>query len=393
MADEPVNVFSVSIRSLVEIARLFAKLGTIAFGGPAAHVAMMEDEVVRRRGWLTRDQFLDYLGATNLIPGPNSTELAIHIGHVRGGWAGLLVAGVAFILPASLIVAAIAWVYVRYGTLPQVEGLLYGVKPVVMAVVAQALWRLGRSAVRSGVLAIMAAAAVIAAATGVHELIVLAATGALTAFIHGASRIRRALLVGFLGGASVGGRALTAAGGAAIATSITSVSLWPLFLVFAKAGAVLFGSGYVLLAFLRADLVDRLGWLTEPQLLDAVAIGQVTPGPVSTTATFIGYVLAGPIGALVATVGIFLPAFIFVALSGPLVPRLRQSALAGAVLDGVNVASLALMAVVSWRLGSAALVDPLTVVLALASLVALVYFRVNSAWIIGAGAALGWLLR
>jgi chromate transporter len=375
-------------RSLAEIARLFGKLGTIAFGGPAAHIAMMEDEVVRRRGWLTRDQFLDYLGATNLIPGPNSTELAIHIGHARGGWAGLLVAGIAFILPASLVVTAVAWAYMRYGSLPEVEGLLYGVKPVVMAVVAQALWGLSRSAVKSGILAIIGAAAIVAAAAGVHELIVLAATGALTAVIQSASRIRRAPVVPILVGTWLDGTALTAAGGAAIGT-VTSASLWPLFLVFAKAGAVLFGSGYVLLAFLRADLVERLGWLTEPQLLDAVAIGQVTPGPVFTTATFIGYVLAGPTGALVATVGIFLPAFVFVALSGPLVPRLRESPLAGAVLDGVNVASLALMAVVTWQLGSAALVDPLTVALALVSLVALVRFRINSAWLIAAGAALG----
>ncbi len=375
--------------SLGEIARLFAKLGTIAFGGPAAHIAMMEDEIVRRRGWLTRDQFLDYLGATNLIPGPNSTELAIHIGHARGGWAGLLVAGIAFILPASLIVTAVAWSYVRYGSLPEVEGLLYGVKPVVMAVVAQALWSLGRSAVKSSRLAIIGAAAIVAAAAGVDELIVLAATGALTAVVQLGSRLRRAPVVPLLASTWLKGTARTAVGAAAISTSMTSVSLWPLFLVFAKAGAVLFGSGYVLLAFLRADLVERLGWLTEPQLLDAVAIGQVTPGPVFTTATFIGYVLAGPTGALVATVGIFLPAFLFVALSGPLVPRLRQSSLAGAVLDGVNVASLALMAVVSWQLGRAALADPLTVALALVSLVALVRFRINSAWLIAAGAALG----
>jgi chromate transporter len=378
--------------SLGEIARLFAKLGTIAFGGPAAHIAMMEDEVVRRRRWLTRDQFLDYLGATNLIPGPNSTELAIHIGHARGGWAGLLVAGVAFILPAFLIVTAVAWGYVRYGSLPQAEGLLYGVKPVVMAVVAQALWGLGRSAVKSRILALVGAAALLAAAFGVHELIVLAATGVLTAILYFGSRVRGIPIVALVAGTWLAGTRLAALGAAAMAAPLTTVSLWPLFLVFAKAGAILFGSGYVLLAFLRADLVDRLGWLSEAQLLDAVAIGQVTPGPVFTTATFIGYVLAGPTGAVVATVGIFLPAFIFVALSGPLVPRLRRSPVAGAVLDGVNVASLALMAVVSWQLGSAALVDPLTVTLALGSLAALVYFRVNSAWLIAVGAAVGWLV-
>jgi chromate transporter len=378
---------------LGEIARLFLKLGATAFGGPAAHIAMMDDEVVRRRGWLTREQFLDYLGATNLIPGPNSTELAIHIGHARAGWPGLLVAGTAFIVPAALIVTAAAWGYVRYGSLPQVEGVLYGVKPVVMAVVAQALWSLGRSAVKSGVLAVIGVAAIAAASGGVHELVVLAATGVLTVTIRLAARTRRTAAVPLLVGTLSGGTTLAAGGSAVAATAAAPVTLWPLFLVFAKAGAVLFGSGYVLLAFLRADLVERLHWLTEPQLLDAVAIGQVTPGPVFTTATFIGYVLAGPAGAVVATIGIFLPAFILVALSGPLVPRLRQSPVAGAVLDGVNVASLALMAVVSWQLGWAALVDFLTVALAFVSLAALVYFRINSAWLIGAGAAIGWLLH
>jgi chromate transporter len=380
-----------SATSLGEIAQLFGKLGTIAFGGPAAHIAMMEDEVVRRRRWLTRDQFLDYLGATNLIPGPNSTELAIHIGHARRGWPGLLVAGIAFILPASVIVAAVAWGYVRYRSLPEVEGLLYGVKPVVMAVVAQALWSLGRTAVKSGVLAIMGVAATLSVAAGVHELIVLTVSGALTVFIHLAPRVRQIHGAAIVPGAWLERAALTAAGSGAAIASVAAVSLWPLFLVFAKAGAVLFGSGYVLLAFLRADLVERLGWLSEPQLLDAVAIGQVTPGPVFTTATFIGYVLAGPTGAMVATVGIFLPAFIFVALSGPLVPRLRRSPIAGVVLDGVNVASLALMAAVSWQLGRAALVDPVAVALALVSLIALVYFRINSAYLIAAGAAIGWM--
>ena len=378
---------------LGEIARLFLKLGATAFGGPAAHVAMMEEEVVRRRGWLSRDEFLDYLGATNLIPGPNSTELAIHIGHARAGWSGLVVAGMAFILPATVIVTAVAWGYVRYGSLPQVEGLLYGVKPVVMAVVAQALWSLGRSALKSRVLAIVGIAALVAALAGVHELVVLAATGVVTAIIAVGSQLRRTAGVPLLAATLSGSAALAAGGSAAISTAAGPVTLWPLFLVFAKTGAVLFGSGYVLLAFLRADLVERLGWLTERQLLDAVAIGQVTPGPVFTTATFVGYVLAGPTGAVVATVGIFLPAFFFVAVSGPLVPRLRQSPRAGAVLDGVNVASLALMAAVSWQLGRAALVDPVTVCLILASLVGLIHFRINSAWLIGAGAAIGWFLR
>jgi chromate transporter len=282
---------------------------------------------------------------------------------------------------------------VRYRSLPAAEGLLYGIKPVVIAIVAQAIWNLGRVAVKSVALAVLGVVAVVAVTAGVHELVVLACAGVamgLTRAVADTGRRRRELLaIGLVAtatGATTAGVSATAAGPAAF-------GLWPLFAVFAKAGAVLFGSGYVLLAFLRADLVERLGWLTGPQLLDAIAIGQITPGPVFTTATFIGYLLGGPAGAVVATAGIFLPAFIFVALSGPLVPRLRRSAVAGAVLDGVNIASLALMATVSWQLGREALVDPLTIGLAVASLAALIRLRVNSAWLILAGGALGWLAR
>jgi chromate transporter len=373
---------------LRDLARLFLRLGTTAFGGPAAHIALMEHEVVRRRGWLTREQFLDYLGATNLIPGPNSTELASHIGHARAGWPGLLVAGLSFIVPATLIVSAAAWAYVRFGTLPGAEALLYGVKPVVIAIVGQALWGLGRTAARSVPLALAGIVAAAAAFAGVHELIVLGGAGLAMAAarLAAGARAAAALLLSIAAGSPGAAAALAA-------PAMAPVNLWTLFLVLAKAGAVLFGSGYVLLAFLRADLVERLGWLTEQQLLDAIAVGQVTPGPVFTTATFIGWVLAGPQGAAVATIGIFLPAFVFVALSGPIVPRLRRSAIAGAVLDGVNVASLALMVAVSWQLGRAALVDPLTVALAIASLIALLRFRVNSAWLILAGGALGWVAR
>jgi chromate transporter len=380
--------------SLRELARLFLTLGATAFGGPAAHVALMEDEVVRRRQWLTRAQFLDYLGATNLIPGPNSTELAIHIGHARAGWPGLVVAGACFILPAALIVGVIAWAYVRYGALPQAAGLLYGVKPVVIAVVLQALWGLGRSAVKSPPLAALGAAALVAAALGAHELAVLVAAGAAAAVLlrprtpAADARGRRGAAVWWLAAPSAAQAAVTAT---ATAAGGAPFGLWALFGVFAKIGGVLFGSGYVLLAFLRADLVERLGWLTERQLLDAVAVGQVTPGPVFTTATFVGYVLGGPAGAAAATAGIFLPAFVFVALSGPLVPRLRRSPTAGAVLDGVNVASLALMAVVAAQLARAALVDPLTVVLAAVSALLLVRWRVNSAWLVLGGAAVGLL--
>jgi chromate transporter len=390
--------------SLGEVARLFLKLGTTAFGGPAAHIAMMEDEVVRRRQWLTREEFLDYLGATNLIPGPNSTELAIHIGHARAGWAGLVVAGASFILPAAAIVSAIAWAYVRYGQLPATHGILYGVKPVVIAVVLQALWGLARSAVRSRWLGVVGVAAMVATMLGVNELAVLVAAGVLAAAVGAARRRDTAPSVNAVAlsfapsvgpGWSIarfarqaGGVAASVGAGAGLAAP-SPFSLGALFLVFAKVGAVLFGSGYVLLAFLRADLVTRLGWLTERQLLDAVAVGQVTPGPVFTTATFIGYLLGGPSGAVVATIGIFLPAFFFVAVSGRLVPRLRRSPAAGDVLDGVNVASLALKAVVTAQLGRAALVDPLAVALALASAVLLLRFRVGSAWLVVGGAVIG----
>jgi chromate transporter len=361
---------------LRELALLFLRLGATAFGGPAAHIAMMEDEVVRRRGWLSREEFLDLLGATNLIPGPNSTELAIHVGHRRAGFPGLLVAGAAFILPATAIVGAIAWGYVRYGELPVAEGLLRGVKPVVLVVVLQALVGLGRTAVRSAPLALVAIAAAAAAAAGADELAVLAAAGLAVA----APRA--------LGGGAL--RAVALPSVAALPLAATApASASGLFLVFVKIGSALYGSGYVLLAFLRADLVERLGWLTEAQLLDAVAVGQVTPGPVFTTATFVGWLLAGPAGAAAATVGIFLPAFFFVAVSGPLVPRIRASRIAGGFLDGVNVASLALMAVVAAQLARAAVTDVATAAIALASGALLLGRRVSSSWLVAAGAAAG----
>ncbi|HET7293340.1 MAG TPA: chromate efflux transporter [Vicinamibacteria bacterium] len=370
--------------SLLGLVALFSRLGATSFGGPAAHVAMMEDEVVRRRAWLTREEFLDLLGATNLIPGPNSTEMAIHVGRRRAGWRGLLVAGLGFVLPATALTWAFAWAYVQYGQMPQAAGLLYGVKPVIIAVVAQALWGLGRTALKSGALIAAGVACVTLGAAGVHELALLFGTGLAVAVLRGLAR-QRAALTAVL-------PPLSAAGLSAVAGAQPfQVSM--LFLVFLKIGAVLFGSGYVLLAFLRAELVGRLGWLTEAQLLDAVAVGQVTPGPVFTTATFVGYVLGGNLGAVAATTGIFLPAFLFVAASGPLVPRLRRSPAAGAFLDGVNVASLALMAVVAWQLGRAALVDVPTALLATVAAVLLFRYRVNSSWLVAGGALAGLLLK
>jgi chromate transporter len=374
---------------LSELARLFLKLGTIAFGGPAAHIAMMEEEVVRRRQWLSHAEFLDLLGATNLIPGPNSTEMAIHIGHRRAGFPGLLVAGTCFIVPAMLIVTACAWAYVRFGKLPQAEALLYGVKPVIMAVVFQALWGLSKSAVKTVFLGAVVALAVGLEFIGVNELIVLLGAGVVTA-VTGAVR-KRPAPVQIAIAPLPGFKPLLAAVPVGAATVSAPFGLWPLFLFFLKVGSVLYGSGYVLLAFLRSGLVEHFGWLTEGQLLDAIAVGQITPGPVFTTATFIGYLLGGTQGALIATVGIFLPAFFFVAISGPLVPRIRRSAIAGAFLDGVNAASLALMIVVTLQLTRAAVVDWVTLTLALLTAFLLVKYKLNSAWLVAIGAAVGLL--
>ena len=350
---------------VIELAKLFLKLGVIGFGGPAAHIAMMEDEVVRRRNWLTREDFLDLLGAANLIPGPNSTEMAIFIGNRRAGWPGLIVAGVCFILPAMLIVLGCAWAYVRYGKLPQAEALLYGIKPVIIAIVFQALWGFGKTALKNTLLWGVAIAAAALSFFGANELVLLLCAGLIVAAFKRSKHV----------------------------LAVAPFSILALFLFFLKVGSVLYGSGYVLLAFLRSDLVERYGWLTEAQLLDAVAVGQVTPGPVFTTATFIGYLLGGAPAALLATLGIFLPAFVFVALSGPLIPRIRKSPIAGAFLDGVNAASLALMLVVTVQLGRATFVDWLTVLLAAVSIYLLFHLRVNSAWLVLGGALAGLLAR
>jgi chromate transporter len=388
---------------LADLAGLFLRLGGTAFGGPAAHIAMMEEEVVVRRRWLTRDEFVDLLGATNLIPGPNSTELALHVGHRKAGWRGLLVAGTCFILPATLIVLALGWLYVRYGTRPAAIGLLYGIVPVILAVIVQALVRLARSALRTGALALLGAILAALALLGVHELILLfgaGLVGAAAAGRRGASggAAARAFTApgaaaGWAGGAAAVGAGAAGAGTAGVGATAVTFGLIPLSVFFLKVGAVLFGSGYVLYAFLRADLVERWHWLTDSQLLDAIAAGQVTPGPVFTTATFVGYLLGGPAAALVATAAIFLPAFVFVAASGPLIPRLRRSAVAGGFLDGVNVAALVLMAVVTLRLGRAAIVDLTTLLLAATSALALLRFRVNSGWLVLAGALVGLLSR
>lgn len=359
---------------LGELARLFGRLGVVAFGGPAAHIAMMHDEVVTRRRWLSDAAFVDLIGVTNLIPGPNSTEMTMHVGRERAGWRGLIVAGVSFILPAAAIVLACAVAYVRYGQTPNGQALLHGVKPVVLVIIGQALVKLGRTALAGWLQWVVGAAAVVAYLFGGNEIAILV-LGAL------------AVLAWRTLGPATGPTSVVAL---LLATEQAgALGLGRILAVFLKIGAVLYGSGYVLLAFLRSDLVVRLEVLTNQQLLDAVAIGQFTPGPLFTTATFIGYVLAGLPGAVVATVGIFLPSFCFVAAIGPYVEQLRRRTWTAALLDGVNAAAVGLMAGVMLELAGDALVDPLTVGLGLATAALLWRTSLNSAWLVLGGAAIG----
>ncbi len=394
---------------LIDVALYFLRLGFTAFGGPAAHIAMMHDQVVKRYKWLDEQQFLDRLGAANLMPGPTSTEMAIFIGFQRAGWLGLVLGGVCFILPAMLIVMALAWAYVSYGTTSIASGLLYGVKPVVIAIVAQALWNLGQKAVKGILTAVVGLVVVGLYFLDVNILVLLLAGGVVVMLGENFRRVKglssaHALLPLSLFSLDIFHRvpasppALVILGRLRVPspflasfTAAAVFSLPLLFFTFLKIGAVLYGSGYVLLAFLQTDLVNQLHWLTSQQLIDAIAIGQVTPGPVFTTATFIGYVLGGVPGALVATLGIFLPSFVFVAISSPIIPHLRNSIWAAGFLDGANVASLGLMAGVTLQLGQAALIDPLTIGIALVSAILLFRFKVNSTWLIVGSAVIGLL--
>ncbi|MGF1539926.1 MAG: chromate transporter [Pleurocapsa sp.] len=368
---------------LTELAIVFLRLGTVAFGGPAAHIAMMDGEVIKRRRWMSRENLLDLIGVTNLLPGPNSTELAIHIGYERAGWRGLFIAGSCFILPAMLIVWILAAVYARYQTVPQLQWLLYGIKPVIIAIVLQALWKLGRKAAKDLPTTITGIVAIAGYFAGLNEILLLLLLGIAVMLVknwHRSGTSNGAFLLSFPGiFAQLGGTT----------TAVTSISWVSVFLFFLKIGCVLYGSGYVLLAFLQRDLVERYQWLTSQQLLDAVAIGQFTPGPVFTTATFVGYLLAGNAGAIAGTLGIFLPAFLLVWIVNPWVPKLRQSPWVGGFLDGVNSASLGLMAGVTYTLGQAALIDWLTVIIAILSAIAVLRFQVNSAWLVLAGGAIG----
>jgi chromate transporter len=370
--------------SITELALLFLRLGLTAFGGPAAHIALFHDEVVKRRQWLTDEEFLDLLGITNLIPGPNSTEMAIHIGLKRAGWRGLLAAGIAFILPAMLLVLLLAWLYVQYGTTPAVGSLLYGIKPVMVAVILQALWGLAPKAAKTRTLAAIGIATFVLYLLGINELILLFGAGLVLLLIHNIKRLKPLiplLLIGIHDSVSAQDNL----------NNEVVVSLSQLFLIFLKIGAVLYGSGYVLLAFLRGDFVQNLGWLTEQQLLDAVAIGQFTPGPVFTTATFIGYLLAGLPGAVLATIGIFLPSFVFVAGIHRILPFLRRAAWFNILLEGVNAASLGLMAGVTLQLGRAAVTDWLTGLIGVIAAILLLRYKINSTWLILGGGVAGLL--
>ncbi|HLP90353.1 MAG TPA: chromate efflux transporter [Nostocaceae cyanobacterium] len=385
---------NLSCSRLGEIARLFLKMGVIGFGGPVAHIAMIEDEVVKRRQWITREHFLDLLGATNLIPGPNSTEMAIHIGFIYGGWLGLIVAGISFILPAVLITGLFAWVYVNYGTLPQVYPLLYGIKPAVLAVIINALWSLTKKAVKTRQLLIIGVIVGLVNYTlQINEVIILLLGGFVgmlwLRFRHNQGNSTNLLIAGLT----------TSATWQAVAVNTTvnsvSVPLWDLGLFFLKVGSFLFGGGYLLVAFLQGGLVEEYGWLTQQQLLDAIAIGQFTPGPVLSTATFIGYILAGLPGAIVSTVGIFLPSFFFVAILNPIIPRLRSSPWTKYFLDAVNVSALALMVVATINLGIATLnlpkIDVLALVITLISAFLIIRYRMNAAWLVLGGAIVGWI--
>ncbi len=363
---------------LREISALFLKLGVTGFGGPAAHIAMMEDEVVTRRGWLDRGHFLDLMAATNLIPGPNSTEMTMHVGYTRARLPGLVVAGASFILPAALITGLIAWFYVRFGDLPEVERLFWGTRPVVIVIILGAVWKLGRSAVRDWTLLVIALAVGAAALAGVNEVIALFAGG-------------------LLGMVWLRLRAMRDRGQLSLALALPlaaagTVPLWQLGAYFLFIGSVLYGSGYVLYAFLDGGLVQNLGWLTEQQLIDAIAVGQFTPGPLLSTATFVGYVIAGWQGAAVATIAIFLPSFFFVWALNPLVPRLRRSAWMAAFLDAVTVSAVALMLVVALNLAQSTLVNWQAWVIMLASGALFFRFRINAAWLVAGGALAGWLL-
>ncbi|MBT1705893.1 chromate efflux transporter [Chryseosolibacter indicus] len=363
--------------SLSEVAKVFFRLGCTAFGGPAAHIAMMEDEVVKKRKWISSEHFLDLVGATNLIPGPNSTEMTMHCGHERAGWKGLVVGGICFILPAVVITGVIAWTYQEFGTLPDVQRFIYGIKPAIIAVIISTMISLGRKALKSVTLGILGVLAAILTLIGVNEIYVLFGGGVIGILIYYLRdrETLRSIIPGVL-----------------VSAAAQDISSWKIFLTFLKIGSILYGSGYVLFAFLDAELVSR-GLLSKQELIDAIAVGQFTPGPVFSSATFIGWQIGGIYGAIAATIGIFLPAFIFVAFSNPIIPKLRKSPVMSAFLDAVNIVSLAIILAVVVEMGRETLVNWRMIVIAILSLGVTIYFRrINTALIVIGGAALGYIL-
>lgn len=383
---------------IVELIKLFLKLGTIAFGGPAAHIAMMEEEVVRRRKWITREHFLDLVGATNLIPGPNSTEMAIHIGYIRGGLLGLVVSGLSFILPAVIITCVIAWIYVRFGAIPEVAPFLFGIKPAVISVILVAVIRLGKTAAKNTQLVTIGFAVTLSSLMGINEVLALLCGGVAGIILHWIkkSESKKVSLWIISLFSQLWGIFKSSDAKAAVAVSvagIAGISLWKLGLFFLKVGSVLYGSGYVLVAFLEGGLVKDYGWLTQQQLLDAIAIGQFTPGPVLSTATFVGYIVSGMPGAIVSTVAIFLPSFIFVLMLNPVIPRLRSSRIMSAFLDAVNISAIGLMAAVVVNLAGSTLTDWRTIFIAAGAAIAGIRFKLNAAWLVAGGAVMGWVLK
>ncbi|MGB2627343.1 MAG: chromate efflux transporter [Candidatus Acidiferrum sp.] len=379
----PNNSESRPVRGILsEITREFLRLGFVAFGGPAAHFPMMEQRFVQRNKWLTRERFVDLMGAASLLPGPSSTEMAMYLGELRGGLPGLIAAGVSFILPAAVLVVLLAWAYVKFGSVAQMQGLLSGIKPVVIALILQPMWKLANTAIKNGFFAILALAVVVFAALGFPVLVLLLGAGVVCML----SQQGRKLIRGEWALPGPAGLGLVAGSGGGAA-------LVPIFFYFLKIGAVIVGSGYVLLAVLRADLVVNRHWLTDAQLLDAIAVSQATPGPFFTVATFIGYILGGWRGAVLGTIGMFLPAFVYVGMTAHVLPKLRRSLLAGAFLDGVNAAAVALMAFVGFEFARATLVNIHSSLLAAISVFLLFRYNLNSAWLVLAGAVAGILFH
>ena len=387
MADTNQIAPSMTRGSVREVAAFFLKLGFTAFGGAAGHIAMMRRELVDRHKWISEQDFLDLFGIMNLIPGPSSTETVIALGYWRAGWPALILAGVLFVLPAMLMILGLSWAYVRYGMLPAAQWILYGINPIVIAIVADALWGLGRTAIKNAWLALLAAATLVLYFRGVPVVAIILGAAAIAA-VAGFSKSRPSQrAIGLLPALGIG------TGAAVVALAAIPFSMTRLFLTFLKIGAVSYGSGYVLLAFLRADFVAHLHWLTDRQLLDAIAAGQVTPGPIFASATFVGYVTGGLKGALLATLGIFLPSFVFIAILFPFIPRLKKSAGARVFLDGINAATVGLMAAVSWQLARGAILDAFTAVEAVVGFLILRRFRINSAWLILGGLVAGFALK